>query len=114
MAAAPERLSSKARSVCESEDLVFSVASCWEIGIKYKAGKLPLPTAATSYIPRMVRESGAVLLPILLRHSLTAAELPMLHRDPFDRMLVAQCMEEKLAIVAADEALDGYGIERIW
>jgi PIN domain nuclease of toxin-antitoxin system len=114
MAAEPEKLPSEAREVCETADLVLSVASIWEIGIKWEAGRLSLPSNPRDMIATQIRLGGFSVLPIQYRHALAAAALPMLHRDPFDRMLAAQCLEEKLKCVTKDPAIAAYGVEAIW
>jgi PIN domain nuclease of toxin-antitoxin system len=114
LAAEPEKLSQRARDVCSSETLMLSVASVWEIGIKHHIGRLPLPETPRVYLERQIRTAGVSLLPIHYRHALTAAALPVHHKDPFDRMLAAQCIEEKIPCVSRDPSLADYGIELIW
>jgi PIN domain nuclease of toxin-antitoxin system len=113
MAAEPDRLSARARDVCGSENLVLSVASIWEIGIKCQIGRLVLPAAPREYLTRQIRIAGVSILPIQYRHALAAAALPMRHKDPFDRMLVAQCLEEGLPCVTRDPIFAEYGVEVI-
>ncbi len=114
MAAEPEKLPGRAREVCETSELVLSVASVWEMGIKFEIGRLPLPSPPREYIALQVKRGGISLLPIHYRHALAAAGLPMLHKDPFDRMLAAQCLEEGLSCVTRDRAIAGFGVEVIW
>jgi PIN domain nuclease of toxin-antitoxin system len=114
MAADPDRLSPRARVVCAGENLVLSVASIWEIGIKCQIGRLVLPMDASTWLERQIRMAGTSILPIHYCHALAAASLPMHHKDPFDRMLAAQCKEEGLPCVTGDAALAAYGIEIIW
>ena len=114
MAAEPEKLAARAREVCESAELVFSVASVWEIGIKWETGRLPLPSSPREYIAKQIKRAGVSILAIQFRHALTAAGLPMHHRDPFDRMLAAQCLEEGLKCVTRDPAIAAYGVEVVW
>ena len=114
MATEPERLPAKAREICETAELVFSVASIWEIGIKWETGRLPLPATPHEFIPQQVKRGGISMMPIQYRHALTAAGLPVFHRDPFDRMLAAQCLEEGLQCVTRDPAISAYGVEVIW
>lgn len=114
MAAEPEKLPARAREVCETAELVFSIASVWEIGIKWEMGRLPLPSAPREYIAQQVKRGGISLLPIQYRHALTAAGLPMLHKDPFDRMLAAQCIEEGMKCVTRHSAIAAYGVEVVW
>jgi len=114
MAAATDKLPPRAREVCETAELVFSVASVWEIGIKWETGRLPLPRSPREYIGRQIKQAGVSMLPIQYRHALTAAGFPMLHKDPFDRMLAAQCLEEGLQCVTRDPAIAAYGVPTIW
>jgi PIN domain nuclease of toxin-antitoxin system len=114
MAAEPEKLSDRAREVCGSETLLLSVASIWEIGIKHHIGRLPLPDTPRIYLHRQIRHAGVSPLPIHYRHALTAAALPLRHKDPFDRMLAAQCIEEQIPCVSRDPSPAGYGVELIW
>ena len=114
MATEPEKLSERARDVCGSELLVLSVASVWEIGIKHHIGRLTLPEAPRVYLDRQIRIAGVSLLPIHYRHALTASALPLHHKDPFDRILAAQCIEEQIPCVSRDASLSDYGVELIW
>ncbi len=114
MAAEPEKLPSQAREICETAELVLSVASIWEIAIKWEAGRLSLPSSPHELIDMQIRLGGFSVLPIQYRHALAAAALPTLHRDPFDRMLAAQCLEEKLKCVTKDPAIAAYGVQVIW
>lgn len=110
---AVERLSSAARGILvdPGNELYLSVASSWEIGIKYSMGKLRLPEAPERYLPSRLTRNGARPLPIQQAHALRAASLPLLHRDPFDRMLVAQAQLEEMKLMSADPALAGYEVE---
>lgn len=91
-----------------SERLVFSVASIWEVAIKASL-KRPDFTARPDELHRGLLGEGFVELPIQPAHIAHVAKLPWLHRDPFDRMLVAQAAVEKLTLLTADSALKGYG-----
>lgn len=86
----------------------FSAASAWEIAIKSAIGKLEVP--AGSSISRELELDGFTQLPVTIAHADAVRQLPPLHRDPFDRMLVAQALVEGLTIVTADEALRAYGV----
>jgi PIN domain nuclease of toxin-antitoxin system len=114
MAAEPEKLAERARNICETGELVFSVASVWEVGIKWESGRLQLPAPPREYMASQIKRGGVSLLPIQYRHALRVASLPMLHKDPFDRMLAAQCLEEGLKCVTRDSAIGAYGVETIW
>jgi PIN domain nuclease of toxin-antitoxin system len=105
----PERLGEYLSLVEDHEnDLLFSAASSWEIAIKYGAGRLPLPEPPTSYVPERIRAIGAQWLPIEHSHALAVAALEPLHRDPFDRMLVAQAELLDLTILTADATVASY------
>jgi PIN domain nuclease of toxin-antitoxin system len=87
----PERLGGQLPLVEDANnELLVSAASSWEIVIKHGLGRLPLPEAPERYVPRRLRAIGAEALPIEHVHALAVSALPPLHRDPFDRMLVAQ------------------------
>jgi PIN domain nuclease of toxin-antitoxin system len=108
--AAPDRLKQSTINLIADPDheLWFSVASVWEMGIKAAMAKLPLPKPTEEYIQDTVRELGANLLTINANHALTAAALPLHHRDPFDRILIAQAEIEQMTIVTADRVFERY------
>ena len=110
------QLSKKALRILSdpANSLILSVASAWEIALKTQAGKLRIPEDAATYVPTRVAHYGIEILPIHLAHALALASLPMLHRDPFDRMLVVQSQIEKLPLVTADPVIRGYAVEAIW
>lgn len=110
-----ERLSRKAQQIFTgSNDLWLSVASIWEILIKVKTGKLPLPEPSGPYLVRELSENGIEVLPIKLDHVLRMENLTAHHRDPFDRILIAQSIEEKLPLVTADPVFERYPVKLIW
>ena len=115
MLAAPERLSEPSRALVVSVDneLLLSAASAWEMAIKYALGKLRLPEAPGTIIPRLMTRTGITPLPIHHRHALHAASLPPRHRDPFDRLLVAQAQLEGLPILTADRSFGLYDVETL-
>jgi PIN domain nuclease of toxin-antitoxin system len=94
--------------------LSLSIASVWEILIKVQSGKLNLPQPAGPYVLRKLAENGIEMLPISIDHLLALERLPMHHRDPFDRMLIAQSLEENLPIVTSDPLFDRYDVHLIW
>jgi PIN domain nuclease of toxin-antitoxin system len=112
----PERLSSEAiaQITDETNELWLSVASIWEIGIKVSIGKLPLPEPIDSYISSRIEEMGARECEITAHHALQAAKLPLYHRDPFDRMLIAQAKIENMTIITADAIFKQYEVSIIW
>jgi PIN domain nuclease of toxin-antitoxin system len=115
--AQPERLSQEviAHIADEANDLWFSVASVWEIGIKVAIGKLPLPEPIDRYISSRMVQLGARSLEITATHALQAAALPLHHRDPFDRMLIAQAQLGDMTIVSADAMFRQYSnVSILW
>ncbi len=115
MLAAPERLSEPSRGlvVATDNELLLSAASAWEITIKYGLGKLRLPEAPGDLIPRLMTRTGITPLPVHHRHALHVATLPPRHRDPFDRLLVAQAQLEGLPILTADRSFELYDVETL-
>lgn len=110
-----KRLSRRAQKIFTGpNDLWVSVASVWEISIKVQAGKLPLPDPPGPYIVKQLGENRIGILPIDLRHVLRVETLPGYHRDPFDRMLISQSIEEKLPLVTADPLFERYPVEILW
>jgi PIN domain nuclease of toxin-antitoxin system len=92
----------------------LSIASLWEIAIKVGLGKLQLRQPFPVFIPEQMREHGIAYLPVELAHIATVAALPHYHRDPFDRMMIAQALVRQLPIVSADTIFDAYGVTRLW
>lgn len=95
-------------------DVFFSVASAWEMAIKVRVGRLHAPPDMASAVLSQIEANHMTVLPIALTHALRVRDLADHHRDPFDRLLVAQADVENLPLVSADSALDAYGIDRIW
>lgn len=115
--AQPERLNEQAISQIadETNELWFSVASIWEIGIKVSIGKLPLPEPIESYISTRMLLLDMRYLEITAPHALRAAALPLHHKDPFDRMLIAQAQIEGMALVSADPIFKQYSdLSLVW
>ena len=110
------RLSADARSILQdgTNELLFSTASAYELTIKAQSGRLTLPEPADSYVPSRLAANAFESLSIELTHALRAGSLPTIHRDPFDRMLVAQAQIEGLPILTADPAISRYDVETIW
>jgi PIN domain nuclease of toxin-antitoxin system len=110
-----KRLSRRAQEVFAGpSDLLFSVASVWEILIKVQIGKLDLPVPTGRYILKKLAENKIETLPISLDHVLKIEALPMHHRDPFDRMVIAQSLTEDLPLVTADPHFEKYQVHSIW
>lgn len=95
-------------------ELYFSAASAWEIAIKASRGKLILPEPPGQYVAARLTLHRILALPVQLSHALRVYELPELHRDPFDRLLVAQSQMENLPILTADDNIRRYEVETIW
>ncbi|MEO6445680.1 MAG: type II toxin-antitoxin system VapC family toxin [Gemmatimonadaceae bacterium] len=114
--AGDKQLSKRARlTVTDEENQIFvSAASAWEVSTKHRIGKLPGAGPLAVDFAREVRQQGFSELPITLAHAQVAGALPGEHRDPFDRMLVAQAREEKMALVSNEAVFDAFGVERIW
>ena len=112
--AEPERLGGQ-RSLVEdgAVDLILSAASSWEIAIKYSLGRLVLPEEPRRYVPERLRRLCAESLQIEHGHALAVAELPPLHGDPFDRLLVAQAKLLDVPIVTADPRIVQYEVQTL-
>lgn len=112
----PSRLGPNAlRALANRENQVYwSIASSWEIAIKVSIGKLTLDGSIDEVIPTELLRHGFSLLPIDHAHVLSVATLPRHHGDPFDRLLVAQALSERLQLVTADEKIAAYGVSILW
>jgi PIN domain nuclease of toxin-antitoxin system len=110
------QLSARAKSLIEDADnrKLVSIVNCWEIAIKVGLGKLDLGEPGRSFLPREIARNNSELLPISLKHATMVEELPHLHHDPLDRLLVAQSMIEGISLVSADAVFDLYGVSRLW
>jgi PIN domain nuclease of toxin-antitoxin system len=109
------RMSRHAREIfAGSADLSLSIASIWEILIKVQSGRLNFPRPAGPYVLSRLAENRIKTLSISIDHLLTIERLPLHHRDPFDRMLIAQSMEEDWPIITADPMFKQYPIHVIW
>lgn len=99
----------------DAENVVFlSAASAWEITIKHRLGKLPLPQAPERLIPEQRKRRGIESLDISEAAALRLPQLPDLHKDPFDRILACQAIEHELTIVTPDSLLRAYPVRTIW
>lgn len=95
-------------------ELYFSYVSAWEIAIKHGLGKLPLPQAPEVFIPQHLALNFIRFLPISTHAIFLSGRLPFHHRDPFDRLIAAQCLHADLTLISRDAQLDAYGIRRVW
>jgi len=111
-----EKFSGLARAAfLDSENERFlSVSSAWEMAIKYSLGRLPLPERPEVWVPRIREESGIEALPIDEESALHSSRLPLLHGDPFDRILVAQAIVHGMTILTPDEEIAKYAVRVLW
>lgn len=93
-------------TIDEEVDVFVSAVTIWEVAIKQQLGKITAP----SDLPERIRDSELSNLPIRSDHTIAAGRLPLIHRDPFDRMLVAQAQSERLTLVTRDRSLHGYEV----
>ena len=114
--AAPWRLGAIAAEAMTdpSNELLLSIVAAWEIAIKLSLGKLRMPGNAAGWLPRELPRRGLRLLHIELEHALAVEHLPRHHRDPFDRLLIAQAQAERLTIITADEKFRAYDVPVMW
>jgi PIN domain nuclease of toxin-antitoxin system len=109
-------LSDEARELFVDPDneIYLSSVSTWEIAIKHSLGKLPLPEPPAKFIPAQRKHHGIDALSLDEEATLYLTRLPVLHRDPFDRMLVCQAVVEHLAILTPDELINQYPVRTLW
>ena len=98
----------------ESNHISVSAASAWEIATKYRLGKLPEAEATALDLAGAIAQQGFEELAITVADAERAGHLPGPHRDPFDRMLIAQALQRELMVVSIDSAFDAYGVNRVW
>ena len=112
----PARLSPKALTLCQdrSHTILLSLVSVWEIQIKYQLGKLQLRLSLAELIEEQQRANQLEILPITLIHILGLTDLPTHHRDPFDRLLIAQAVSERLTLISHDPHIAQYHVHVIW
>lgn len=112
----PERLNRRAQELINNDahQLFLSVASMWEITIKYQTGKLPLPKPPEDYVPELLQLQQINTLPITPAHVYRTRLLPLLHRDPFDRLLIAQTLAEGFNLMTADGLIRQYKLPLVW
>lgn len=111
-----DRLSVNARNYITDfqNELILSMASLWEIAIKTSLNKLELLHPFDQLIPSQLEENAVEVLPIDLNHLSNVISLPFHHRDPFDRLIIAQCITENLPVITCDAAFQKYPVNMIW
>jgi PIN domain nuclease of toxin-antitoxin system len=112
----PSRLPARVLAACQDQEnsLVLSVVSVWEMQIKSQLGKLTLSLPLATITERQVKTNGIQVLPATLDHVLELANLPLHHKDPFDRLLVAQAIAENAVLLTADPAIAAYSVKSLW
>ena len=115
LADAPE-LSAKARAAIldPANSVYLSAVSAWEIGRKYAKGDLELPGRPETLIPQVRTDSGILSLPLSEEEAISAEKLPLLHKDPFDRMIIAQALVQGMVVVTPDRAFAPYPVRLLW
>ena len=109
------RMSRRSRSLISHADkILVSVASVWEIAIKAGLGQLEVPPDLRRYLVRQLARNEFELLPVLFEHAVAVRDLPLHHRDPFDRLLIAQSLTERLALISHDARMRAYAVEVHW
>ena len=109
------RLSRDAAAALDAADEVLvSAASAYEVSWKHRLGKLPEVAALVDAFEREIAAAYCTLLPITPAHAIAAGKLDPFHRDPFDRMLVAQALVERVPIISNEKTFDRFGVERVW
>ena len=110
------QLSAKAGSLIEdpANEVEVSPASYWEIAIKIKLGKYALPQPYQQFMETQIAANEFRILPIEPRHTALLTTMHLHHKDPFDRLIVAQALTEDLSIISVDSQLDAYGVQRLW
>lgn len=110
------KVSPRARELIEDGSTValVSAAALYEIAIKARIGRLELPAEPEVYLPQLLRRHAFGVLPVEESHALRAGALPLIHRDPWDRLLIAQAQVESIPIITADPAIGQYDVDVIW
>ncbi|WP_026842850.1 type II toxin-antitoxin system VapC family toxin [Citrifermentans bremense] len=112
---APQLSAAAIEAISDADNECYlSLASCWEMAIKSSLGKLHLASAVERFVSEQLAANSFTLLNIELRHVARVQKMPFKHRDPFDRLLIAQAITEKLTIVTADKAFAEYSAKLLW
>ena len=110
------QLSIRARSLIEDDKnrIFISIASLWEMAIKFSIGKLNIGQSFETLFPAQLESNNIEILEISVDHLKVVCKLPFHHRDPFDRLIIAQALAEKWSVISADAVFDSYAVSRIW
>jgi len=116
MAAAPDQLSTRIRELVrqKSNRLHLSAASGWEIALLQNLGRIKLPDVPRRFIPEAIQHLQIVPLPIGFSTAIAAAELPLIHRDPFDRIIIAEAVKENMIVLTKDNQFKNYDVQTAW
>lgn len=111
-----EKLSQAAKQTIsdEANEILISAASAWEVATKWRLGRLSAAEAVARIIPETIADQGFGELPITVEDATRAGLLPGPHRDPFDRMLIAQALAHGLVLISIEDCFDSYGVTRLW
>ena len=109
-------LSASAQTIIEADDneIFLSVASLWEMAIKISLGRLEVPLPFAEFVQTQMHENNIQLYPIQIAHTGRVVTLPFHHRDPFDRLLIAQSLTDQIPMIGKDAIFDNYGVQRVW
>jgi PIN domain nuclease of toxin-antitoxin system len=110
------QLSARARTLIEdpANDKLLSMASIWEMAIKISLGKLSISQHFEQFIPHQLQINGFEIFAIKFDHIAKVSHLPFYHRDPFDRLLIAQSLVEQIPVISVDSVFDTYSVQRLW
>ncbi|MBW1750984.1 MAG: type II toxin-antitoxin system VapC family toxin [Deltaproteobacteria bacterium] len=116
MAAAPEKLSQKVKGIVSRKNnhLHLSAASGWEISLLNNLGRIELPDDPKRFVPEAMQLLQVAPIPIGFSTAISAAALPLIHRDPFDRIIIAEAKKEKMTILTKDKQFSAYEIQSLW
>ena len=116
MAADPDQLSRRVRKIVRNKNnrLYLSAASGWEIALLEKRNRIKLPDEPQRFIPEAIQRLSVLPIPIGFSTAITAAMLPLIHRDPFDRTIIAEAEKEKMIVITKDKKFVEYGIQSLW
>jgi PIN domain nuclease of toxin-antitoxin system len=111
-----ERLNSRSREILSSskEEIYLSAATSWEVSIKMRLGKLHFPGSPAECVPAFAARQSLRLLPVNHNHALGVYDLPLHHRDPFDRLIISQALAEDMTILTADRIFRKYPVQIVW
>lgn len=110
------RLSPRARSIIKdrNQEVYFSAASAWEMSIKIRLGRLTIEEELEPFIVKQLAENNFSMLSITVLHSLYTSKLPEIHKDPFDRMIIAQSKLENMSLISKDKNIKKYKVPMVW